>query len=102
MMIGLMSTPPGQKRNKEMDAYYSERDWERNLSFVCGLHALIPPGNSVLKAEAEKLLLSMFGKGFSPNKLTRLNAAERKRIKESGEAAWRLVKKLRRHYGLLQ
>ena len=54
----------------------------------------------MLQTEAEKLLLSMFGKGFSADRLTRFNSAERKRIKKQGDAAWRLVKKLRKHYGL--
>jgi hypothetical protein len=100
MMVGLMATPTGQKRNKERDAYNAERVWQHNLAFVCGLHTLVPPDNSVLKIEAEKLLLSMFGKGFSANRLTRFNAGERKRIKKNGDAAWRLVKKLRRHYNI--
>jgi hypothetical protein len=99
-MIGLMQTLPGQKRDKQRDAYNAEQEWERNLAFACGLYALIPSGNSVLKTEAEKLLLSMFGRGFSADRLTRFNAAERKRIKKSGLAAWRLVGKLRKHYGL--
>ena len=102
MMIGLMSTPPGRKRNKELDAYNAERDWQCNLAFVCGLYTLIPPNNSVLRAEAEKLLLSMFGKGFAQDRLARFNTAERRRIKKGGAAAWRLVQKLRRHYGLPQ
>jgi len=100
LMVGLMATLPGQQRNKERDAYNAERDWQRNLSFVAGLYTLIPPNNSVLKAEAEKLLLSMFGKGFAADRVKRFNAAERKRIRKSGDAAWRLVKKLRKHYGL--
>jgi hypothetical protein len=99
-VIALTKTLPGQKRNKEQDADIAEQKWERNLAFVCGLHTLIPPDNSVLKVEAEKLLLSMFHKGFSANKLTRFNTAERKRIKKHGAAAWRLAKKLRKHYGL--
>jgi len=100
MMKGLMQTLPGQSRNKRQDAYNAERDWHCNLSFVAGLCTLIPQDNSVLKAEAEKLLLNMFGKGFSADRLARFNAAERKRIKKNGDAAWRLVKKLRKHYGL--
>jgi hypothetical protein len=100
MMRGLMQTPPGQSRNKEQDAYNVERDWHRNLSFVAGLYTLIPPDNSMLKAEAEKLLLKMFGKGFRADRLARFNAAERKRTRKNGDAAWRLVKKLRKHYGL--
>ena len=100
MMIGLMATPPGKKRNKTDDAYNAEREWQRNLAFVCGLHTLIPPENSVLKVEAEQLLLSMFGKGFSADRLARFNTAERRRIAKDGKAAWRLVKKLRKHYGL--
>lgn len=102
MMIGLTSTPPGKKRNKELDAYTAERIWEHNLAFVCGLYTLIPPNNSVLKAEAEKLLLSMFGKGIARDRVARFNAAERKRIRKGGAAAWRLVEKLRRHYGFPQ
>jgi hypothetical protein len=42
----------------------------------------------------------MFGKGFSNNKLERFNAAERRRIRKDGDAAWRLVKKLRKRFGL--
>lgn len=101
-MIGLMSTPPGQKRNKENDAYNAERNWQLNLAFVSGLYTMIPPENSVLKVEAEKLLLSMFGRGFSADRLARFNSAERRRIKKNGAAAWRLVRKLRKHYGLPQ
>jgi hypothetical protein len=45
-MRGLMSTPPGQKRNKARDAYNAERDWQRNLAFVSGstpwFHQTIP------------------------------------------------------------
>ena len=100
LMIGLMSTPSGQKRNKERDAYNAEQEWQRNLAFVCGLHTLVPPDNSVLKIQTEKLLLSMFGAGFSADRLRRFNASERKRIKKNGEAAWRLVSRLRKHYGL--
>ena len=100
LMTGLMATPPGQSRNKQRDAYNAERDWHRNLSFVAGLYTLIPPDNSVLKAEAEKLLLNMFGKGFSADRLARFNAAERKRIKKNGDAAWRLVGKLRKLYDI--
>ena len=99
-MIGLSQTPPGQPRNKERDAYQAERDWEHNLAFVAGLYSLIPPNSSVLRTEAENLLLKMFGKGFSADRLARFNTAERRRIKRNGEAAWRLVKKLRKHYGL--
>jgi hypothetical protein len=100
LMKGLMQTRPGQSRNKQQDAYNAERDWHCNLSFVAGLYTVIPQENSVLKAEAEKLLVKMFGRGFSADRLARFNAAERKRIKKNGDAAWRLVKKLRRHYGL--
>jgi hypothetical protein len=100
MMRGLMQTLPGRSRNKQNDAYNAERDWHSNLSFVAGLYTLIPQDNSVLKAEAEKLLLKMFGKGFSADRLARFNAGERKRIKKNGDAAWRLVRKLRKHYGL--
>ena len=101
LMRGLMQTLPGQSRNKHQDAYNAERDWHSNLSFVAGLYTVIPKDNSVLKAEAEKLLLNMFGKGFSADRLARFNAGERKRIKKNGDAAWRLVRKLRKHYGLL-
>jgi len=97
---GLSQTPPGQPRNKERDAYQAERDWEHNLAFVAGLFRLIPPDNSVLKTEAENLLLRMSGRGFSADRLARFNTAEQKRIKKNCEAAWRLVKKLRKHYGL--
>jgi len=100
LMRGLMQTRPGQSRNKKQDAHNAERDWHCNLSFVAGVYTLIPQENSVLKAEAEKLLLNMFGRGFSADRLARFNAAERKRIKKNGDAAWRLVKKLRKHYGL--
>ena len=99
-MIGLMSTPSGSERSKERDAYNAEREWERNLAFVSALYTLVPADNSVLKVETEKLLLSMFGKGFSADRLTRFNTAERRRIKKTGDAAWRLVKKLRKRYGL--
>jgi len=96
---GLMMTPPGKSRNKEQDAYNAEQDWHHNLSFVAGLYTLIPD-SSVLKTEAKKLLLKMFGKGFSADRLARFNTAERKRTKKNGDAAWRLVEKLRKHYGL--
>ena len=95
----LAQTPPGQPRDKQMDAYAAEQDWRSNLSFVTGLYTLIPPDNSVLRTEAENLLRRMFGKSFSPDRLTRFNSAGRKRIKKNGEAAWRLAKKLRKHYG---
>ncbi len=98
--IGFMQTLPGQSRDKQKDAYTAEQDWQRNLSFVAGLYTLIPESNSVLKVEAEKLLLKMFGKGFYKDKLVRFNAAERRRIKKNGNAAWRLVGKLRKHYRL--
>jgi hypothetical protein len=98
-LVTLVATPRGKKRNKEREAYNAERDWRRNLAFVSGLYTLIPADNSVLKMETEKLLLAMFGKGFA-YRLARFNTAERKRIKKHGDAAWRLVKKLRKHYGL--
>ncbi len=102
LIVGLGSTPPGQKRNKEQDAYNAEREWQRNLSFVCGLYNLIPPASTVLKGEAEDLLLSLFGSGFSADRIARFNTAARQRIKKDGEAAWRLVEKIRRAHGLLK
>lgn len=96
VMQAMLQTPAGQKRNKEQDAYIAEHNWRRNLSFVAGLYTLIPENDSVLKTEAKKLLLKMFGKGFAKDRLTRFNTAERRRIRKTGEEAWRLVKKLRK------
>jgi hypothetical protein len=97
---GLAQTPPGQKRDKQRDAWEAERNWYRNLGFMAGVYTLIPPDDSVLKHEAEKLLLKMFGKGFPKNKLERFNTAGRRRIRKDGDAAWRLVEKLRKRFGL--
>ena len=99
-MRALAQTLPGHERDKHKDAWEGESNWHRNMAFLGGVYALIPPGDSVLKHEAEKLLLKMFGKGFAKNKLERFNAAERRRIRKDGDAAWRLVKKLRRRFGL--
>jgi hypothetical protein len=99
-MRALSQTLPGQKRDKQKDAWEGESNWHRNLSFLGGVYTLIPPGDSVLKLEAEKLLLKMFGKGFPKNKLERFSTAERRRIRKDGDAAWRLVKKLRKRFGL--
>jgi len=99
-MIGLSMTPAGQKRDKEKDAWEGESNWHRNLSFMAGVYTLIPPNDSVLKHEAEKLLLKMFGSGFSRDKLKRFNVSERRRIRKDGDAAWRLVEKLRKRLGL--
>jgi hypothetical protein len=94
----LAQTLPGQKRDKQKDAWEAERNWNRNLSFMAGVYTLIPPDDSVLKIEAERLLLKMFGKGFPKNKdkLERFNTAERRRIRKDGDAAWRLIEKIRR------
>jgi hypothetical protein len=97
MAIGLMPTPPGQTRDKHRFAYQAQRDWEHNLSFVAALDALIPSDSPVLKAKAEKLLLNLFGEGFSTDTLARFNTGERQRIRKCGTAAWSLVKKIRRH-----
>lgn len=101
MSVGLTQTPAGQKRNKKRDAYNVEQEWRTNLAFVTGLSTLIPPGSSVLRAEADKLLLKMFGNGFSADRQARSNTAEARRTRKNGDAAWRLVKKLRKHYGIL-
>jgi hypothetical protein len=98
-MIALSSTPPGKVRNKEDDAYNTEREWTKNLSFVSAICELIPDG-TILKAEAESLLLKMFGKGFSADRLQRFGTAERHRTRASSRAAWRLLKKVRKYYGL--
>jgi hypothetical protein len=99
-MRALAQTPPGQKRDKQKDAWEAESNWHRNMSFLAGVYALIPPNDSVLKHEAETLLLKMFGRGFAKNKLERFNTAEGRRIRKHGDATWRLVKKVRRQFGL--
>ena len=100
-MRALSQTLPGKKRDKDKDAWEAESNWRRNMSFLAGVYALIPSGDAVLKLEAEKLLLKMFGKGFSKNRVERFGPpAERRRIRKDGEAAWRLVKKLRKRFGL--
>lgn len=98
-MIGLTSTPPGKVRSKEVDAYNTEREWTKNLSFVSAIYELIPEG-TVLKTEAESLLLKMFGTGFSGDRPERFGTAERHQTRANAQAAWRLLNKVRKHYGL--
>lgn len=97
---GLLQTPPGQKRDKKKDYWEAESNWHRNLAFLGGVYALIPTDETVLKHDAEKLLVRMFGKGIPNNRPDRFNTAERRRIRKDGDAAWRLVRRLRRHFGL--
>jgi hypothetical protein len=99
-MRALSQTLPGQKRDKQKDVWEAESNWHRNLAFMGGVHALIPPDDSTLRHEAEKLLVKMFGKGYPNNKLERFTTAERRRIRKDGDAAWRFVEKLRKRLGL--